>query len=134
VTAEGRELTVTQKQYPELFWALRGGGGYPAAVTSIEIDLLLVSEIFGGGLFFSGDRAPDVVEGFRRAIAIVPPEPPFRWPLSLSLTSQLSRYRCGPSSAVISASPTWEKASQVSASLLRCGRRYHSWRPSACSL
>ena len=37
---------------PELFWALREGGGNLAAVTSIEIDLLLVSEIYGAAAPF----------------------------------------------------------------------------------
>ena len=58
VTADGQERTVTPEQLPELFWALRGGGGNLAAVTAIEIELLPVSEIYGGGLFFSADRAP----------------------------------------------------------------------------
>jgi hypothetical protein len=74
VTADGRELTLTQDQHPEMFWALRGGGGNLAAVTALEIDLLPVAEIYGGGLFFSGDQAPDVCDGFRSAIATAPPE------------------------------------------------------------
>jgi len=79
VTADGQERTVTPEQHPELFWALRGGGGNLAAVTAIEIELLAVSEIYGGGLFFRADRAPDAFEAFRRAMATAPPE------LSLSL-------------------------------------------------
>ncbi len=74
VTADGRELAVTQEQHPELFWALRGGGGNLAAVTAIEVDLIPVPVLYGGGLFFSGDRAPDVLEAFRRAMATAPPE------------------------------------------------------------
>jgi hypothetical protein len=74
VTADGRERTVTHEQHPELFWALRGGGGNLAAVTAMEIELLPISEIYGGGLFFGADRAPDAFEGFRRAIASAPPQ------------------------------------------------------------
>jgi FAD binding domain len=74
VTADGRELAVTQEQHPELFWALRGGGGNLAAVTAMEVDLIPVPVLYGGGLFFSGDRAPDVLEAFRRAITTAPPE------------------------------------------------------------
>jgi FAD binding domain len=74
VTADGHELTVTDEQHPELFWALRGGGGNLAAVTEIEIDLLPIAEIYGGGLFFTADRAPDALEAFRRAINTAPPE------------------------------------------------------------
>jgi FAD binding domain len=79
VTADGRELTVTPEQHPDLFWALRGGGGNLAAVTAIEINLLPISEIYGGGLFFNPDRAPDVLDDFSRAITSAPNE------LSLSL-------------------------------------------------
>ena len=74
VTADGQELTVTQEQHPDMFWSLSGGGGNLAAVTEIEIDLLPVSEIYGGGLFFSADRAPVAFDAFRRAIATAPPE------------------------------------------------------------
>jgi FAD binding domain len=74
VTADGQELTVTPEHHPELFWALRGGGGNLAAVTAIEIELLPISEIYGGGLFFSVDRAPIAFEAFRRAITTAPPE------------------------------------------------------------
>ncbi len=79
VAADGRELIVTPEQHEDLFWALRGGGGNLAAVTSIEIDLLPVAEIFGGGLFFNGDQAPELLDGFRRTIATATPE------MSLSL-------------------------------------------------
>ncbi len=72
VTADGQERTVTQEQYPELFWALRGGGGNLAAVTAIEVELLPISEIYGGGLFFSANRAPDAFEAFRFAIRSAP--------------------------------------------------------------
>jgi hypothetical protein len=74
VTADGQERTVTPEQDPELFWALRGGGGNLAAVTEIEIELLPVSEIYGGGLFFSPDRAPAAFEAFCGAITTAPPE------------------------------------------------------------
>jgi len=45
-------LMATALTNPELFWALREGGGNLAAVTSIEIDLLLVSEIYGAAAPF----------------------------------------------------------------------------------
>ena len=79
MTADGQERTVIPEQLPELFWALRGGGGNLAAVTAIEIELLPVSEIYGGGLFFSADRTPVAIEAFRGAVTTAPPE------LSLSL-------------------------------------------------
>ncbi len=79
VTADGIERTVTADDHPELFWALRGGGGNLAAVTGIEIDLLPIADLYGGGLYFAGDRAPDVLAAFGRCIASAPAE------LSLSI-------------------------------------------------
>jgi hypothetical protein len=58
VIADGQERIVTPGEHPEFFWALRGGGGNLAAVTDVEIELLAVSEIYGGGLFFTADRGP----------------------------------------------------------------------------
>jgi FAD binding domain len=74
VTADGRELTVTPDQHQDLFWALRGGGGNLAAVTSIEIDLLPYSEVYGGGLYFDGERAAEVLGAFGQSIVAAPPE------------------------------------------------------------
>ncbi|MFF4595115.1 FAD-binding oxidoreductase [Amycolatopsis sp. NPDC001319] len=79
VTADGRELTVTGEQHPELFWALRGGGGNLAAVTALETRLVPLPELYGGGLFFTAERAPVVIERFRSSLATAPRE------LSLSL-------------------------------------------------
>lgn len=74
VTAHGRELVVTPDQHPDLFWGLRGGGGNLAAVTEIEIDLLPVAQLYGGGLFFRGEQAADVLELFREYTAEAPDE------------------------------------------------------------
>ncbi|MEV4604062.1 FAD-binding protein [Amycolatopsis sp. NPDC049253] len=79
VTADGRELTVTAEQHPELFWALRGGGGNFAAVTALETSLVPLREFSGGSLFFTAERAPVVIERFRSSLATAPRE------LSLSL-------------------------------------------------
>ncbi len=79
VTADGTERTVTADDHPELFWALRGGGGNLAAVTGIEIDLLPIADLYGGGLYFAEDRALDVLQAFGRCIDSAPAE------LSLSL-------------------------------------------------
>ncbi|WP_432848741.1 FAD-binding oxidoreductase [Amycolatopsis sp. CA-161197] len=79
VTADGRELTVTAEQHTDLFWALRGGGGNLAAVTALETRLVPLPELYGGGLFFTAERAPVVIERFRSSLATAPRE------LSLSL-------------------------------------------------
>jgi len=48
VTADGRFVRCDATQEPELFWALRGGGGNFGVVTTIELDLFPITEVFGG--------------------------------------------------------------------------------------
>ena len=57
VTADGEIRRVDAEHEPELFWALRGGGGNFGVVTALEFDLLPVSEVYAGALFFPFERA-----------------------------------------------------------------------------
>ncbi len=68
------ERTVTADREPDLFWALRGGGGNLAAVTSIEVDLEPIADVYGGALFFPGERAPEVLSAFTRCVQRAPDE------------------------------------------------------------
>ncbi|MET8200863.1 FAD-binding oxidoreductase [Micromonospora taraxaci] len=74
VTADGELRTVTPTDEPELFWALRGGKGNFGVVTAMEVALFPVSRIYGGGLFFPGERAADVLKAWGRWTAGVPDE------------------------------------------------------------
>ncbi|WP_433178030.1 FAD-binding oxidoreductase [Actinoallomurus sp. CA-150999] len=74
VTADGRLREVTAESEPDLFWALRGGGGGFGVVTGMEVDLLPVSTIFGGGLYFDVAEVPDVLEAWRRWTETAPEE------------------------------------------------------------
>lgn len=63
VTADGEARTVDSGSEPDLFWALRGGGGGYAIVTALHVDLFPVAEAYAGALLFP----PDVTEaGLRR--------------------------------------------------------------------
>ena len=42
---------------PELFWAIRGGGGNVGAVTAIELELFPIAEVYAGALFWPIERA-----------------------------------------------------------------------------
>lgn len=53
VTATGDVVTASVDSNPELFWALRGGGGGFGIVTSVEIDLVSIPELYAGGLYFA---------------------------------------------------------------------------------
>ncbi|MEH0927173.1 FAD-binding oxidoreductase [Micromonospora sp. CPCC 205558] len=75
VTADGQLRVATATDEPDLFWALRGGKGAPVGVvTALEFNLFPVSHIYGGGLFFTGDRASEVFTAWGRWTASVPDE------------------------------------------------------------
>jgi hypothetical protein len=79
ITATGELQEVTAGTEPELFWALRGGGGNFGVTTEMEIDLVPVSNLYGGGLFFPGNAASDLLTAFGECTAAAPDE------LSLSI-------------------------------------------------
>jgi FAD/FMN-containing dehydrogenase len=74
VTADGRHRRVDGASDPELFWALRGGGGSFGAVTAMELELFPVSQIFAGGLYWPVERAPDVLRSYAAWADGVPDE------------------------------------------------------------
>ncbi|WP_020390901.1 FAD-binding oxidoreductase [Kribbella catacumbae] len=59
---------------PELFWALRGGGGNFGVVTAMEIDLFPVPTLYGGSLYYDLTATPGVLEAWREWTATVPDE------------------------------------------------------------
>ncbi len=63
VTGDGTFHVTSEKEEPDLFWAIRGGGGNFGVVTSFEFRLSPVKDIYGGPMFFELDRAGDL---FRR--------------------------------------------------------------------
>ncbi|MBO0873115.1 MAG: FAD-binding oxidoreductase, partial [Pseudonocardia sp.] len=72
VTADGQRRRVTGEDEAALFWALRGAGANFGVVTALEIDLVPVSTLFGGGLYFPGEQAPRVLAAWREWTATVP--------------------------------------------------------------
>src|SRR5947207_7912035 len=65
VTADARLRRVDADHEPELFWALRGGGGSFGVVTSIELRLFPVAEVYAGVLWWPIDRGPEVLQAWR---------------------------------------------------------------------
>lgn len=61
VTADGTVLSVGPEQHPELFWALRGGTGNFAVVTSWTMRLFPMREPVAGPLVYPLDDAPSVL-------------------------------------------------------------------------
>lgn len=74
VTADGREVRADSGSEPDLFWALRGGGGSFGVVTALELELFPIRELYGGVLFWPQERAAEVLEAWREWAAGVPDE------------------------------------------------------------
>jgi hypothetical protein len=64
ITADGELRHVDAESEPDLFWALRGGKGNFAVVTALEFDLFPVSRLYGGGIYFPGERTADVLRAW----------------------------------------------------------------------
>jgi FAD binding domain-containing protein/berberine-like enzyme len=65
VTADGRLRRVDGDNDPDLFWAIRGGGGNFGVVTAIEFRLFEVPEVYAGILWFPVDRAGEILSEWR---------------------------------------------------------------------
>jgi hypothetical protein len=65
VTAEGRLVRADAEREPDLFWALRGGGGSFAIVTAIEFELFPITQAYAGILWYPIDRGPEVLHAWR---------------------------------------------------------------------
>ncbi|MDL4816800.1 FAD-binding oxidoreductase [Actinomadura opuntiae] len=74
VTADARLRHVTPESDPDLFWALLGGRANFGVVTGLEIGLLPVAELYGGGLYFDADLVPEVTTTWREWTETVPDE------------------------------------------------------------
>lgn len=65
VTADGRLVRATETEEPDLFWALRGGGGNFGIVTAVEMRLVQEPDVYAGILFFPLERAGEVLRAWR---------------------------------------------------------------------
>ena len=74
VTAGGHFHQTSAQQNPDLFWALRGGGGNFGVVTSIEYRLHEVSQVLGGMILYPLDQAREVLKFYRSFCATLPDE------------------------------------------------------------
>jgi FAD/FMN-containing dehydrogenase len=72
VLADGHQVTASQEQHADLFWALRGGGGNFGVVTNFTFRLHEAGDVIGGPLFFDFEDAGAVLAGFRDYIAHAP--------------------------------------------------------------
>ncbi len=74
VDADGRLVHVTAESDPELFWALRGGGGDFAVVVAVTLRLFDAPELYGGQLVWPIEHAGAVLRAFRDLSRVAPRE------------------------------------------------------------
>jgi hypothetical protein len=74
VTPNGQLVRADPEHEPDLFWALRGGGGSVGVVTALEMLLYPVPELYAGVLFFPVQRAAEVLHCWREWTTSVPDE------------------------------------------------------------
>jgi FAD/FMN-containing dehydrogenase len=72
VTADGDLLTASETSHPDLFWAVRGGGGNFGIATRLQYRLQPVDIVLGGALFLPATR--DVLRGLVPIAASAPEE------------------------------------------------------------
>lgn len=94
VLADGTFVTASEQDHPDLYWALRGGGGNFGVVTSFTFRLHPVHTVGVGLTVWPIDRTQDVLRWYREflpaapedlngfyAVLAVPPGPPFPEPI-----------------------------------------------------
>jgi FAD/FMN-containing dehydrogenase len=75
VTADGGIVRASAHEHPDLFWALRGGGGNFGVVTELELAVHPVGPIIVGGLLvFEWERAGEVLAAYRDLMVAAPDE------------------------------------------------------------
>jgi FAD/FMN-containing dehydrogenase len=72
VTADGQVLQVDAESHPDLFWALRGGGGNFGIATSFTYRVHPLETVVGGLIAHPFDAAPDMLRFYRDAAATAP--------------------------------------------------------------
>ncbi len=75
VTADGEFRRVHADHDPDLFWALRGGGGSFGVVTAIEFGLLELPEVLAGSVIYPADeRSGEILHGYLEWTRKIPDE------------------------------------------------------------
>jgi FAD/FMN-containing dehydrogenase len=64
VTGTGELVTANATDHPDLFWALRGGKTGLGVVTSVDVHLVPMTELYGGSLFFATEHIEAALRGW----------------------------------------------------------------------
>ena len=74
VLADGRTVRASSDENPDLFWALRGGGGNFGVVTQFDFRLHPVRDVLAGMVMHPAARAVEMLRFFREQTALAPDE------------------------------------------------------------
>ncbi|HET7388291.1 MAG TPA: FAD-binding oxidoreductase [Nocardioidaceae bacterium] len=72
VTGDGEIRQVDVREGSDLAWALRGGKGNVGIVTSMVFDLVELSDVYGGGIFYDGSHAAELLTAYARWVPTLP--------------------------------------------------------------
>lgn len=74
VLATGEVVTASEQEHPDLFWAIRGGGGNFGIVTSFVFRLHPVSTVYAGPMFWKLESAKELLTWYRDFLPAAPEE------------------------------------------------------------
>lgn len=74
VLADGSAVTTNASQHPDLFWAIRGGGGNFGIVTSFKFQAHPVKQVFGGPTLWPIEQTEEIMEWYHSFIHNAPDE------------------------------------------------------------
>jgi len=74
VTVDGRQVEASQSSNPDLFWAIRGGGGNFGVATALEYQLHPVTNVLAGTLMYPPGQITELLPAFAKLVAAAPDE------------------------------------------------------------
>lgn len=72
VSATGELLRASATEHPDLFWALRGGKGGLGVVVDMDLELLPLERVYGGGLFYDAEHIEEAMRAWVDWVHTVP--------------------------------------------------------------
>jgi len=112
VLADGSVVVASADENPDLFWAIRGGGGNFGVIASMTVELVRLGQIFGGIAYYRMEDAPEVFRFYREwsaglsddtstylRLMQVPPQPAFLLHLHSLKTCAIGVCHASPATA-----------------------------------